>query len=193
MRSMLPRLLSHMPTVVKRELLVLLFRATAAAFGRNMPRLRGMSRDECLLQYARFTADQTAEVLHAGDDLAGLQERLYRNAYRLGRVPGRLLGLNSIDAVMGLGRFLYSLLDIELEGDDCGEIVISRCYFSRFYSPEVCRVMSAMDRGLFAGLAGGGELVFSARITEGQACCRAHFASASNRSSARRLKERGRT
>ena len=77
---------------------------------------------------------------------------------------------------MDIGRVLYRILDIDLQGDARGEVVISRCYFSRFYSGEVCRLMSAMDRGLFAGLSNGGELTFSSRITEGQPCCRAHFA-----------------
>jgi hypothetical protein len=77
--------------------------------------------------------------------------------------------------VMDIGRVLYRILDIDLQGDARGEVVISRCYFSRFYSAEVCRLMSAMDRGLFAGLSNGGELTFSSRITQGQPCCRAHF------------------
>ena len=63
----------------------------------------------------------------------------------------------------------------DLQGDARGEVVINRCYFSRFFSSEVCRLMSAMDAGLFAGLSNGGVLTFSCRITEGQPCCRAHF------------------
>ena len=63
---------------------------------------------------------------------------------------------------MTLGRFLYDILDIDFYGSVCGsdsssgEITISRCYFSSLYSPEACQVMSAMDSGLLAGLAGGG-------------------------------------
>ena len=75
---------------------------------------------------------------------------------------------------MALSRVLYRLLDIEFQGEE-GDIVISRCSFSRFYSGPICQVMSAMDRGLFAGLSNGKQLVFTARITEGQAQCRAHL------------------
>jgi len=75
---------------------------------------------------------------------------------------------------MLLDRALYRLLEIEFQGDE-GGVVISRCYFSPFYSGPICRVMSALDRGLFAGLSGGRQLVFTARITEGQAQCRAHL------------------
>ncbi len=189
MSPLLSRLLTHQPALVKRQALVQLFRATAAAFQADMPRLSGLSREQCLLAYARFTAERADEALRQGDDLPGLQARLYENAYRLGRLPGRLLRVQGVGDTMVLGRFLYGILDIDFDGSSSdsgdGEITIGRCYFSDFYSPEVCRVMSAMDRGLLAGLAGGGELAFSQRITEGHTCCRARFAVAGNPSSAR--------
>lgn len=183
MGPLLAQLLTHMPEVAKREALVLLFRATAAAFQADMPSLVGLSREHCLLAYAQFTAQEADAALRGGGDLAALQERLYRNAYRLGRMGGRLLGVHSVEEVMALGRVLYDVLDIDFQGSDCGngngstwgEITISRCYFSTFYSPATCRLMSAMDRGLLGGLAGGGELVFTERITEGRPCCRACF------------------
>ena len=175
MSAWLPRLLDHTPAAVKRQVLVQLFRATAAAFESDMPSLRGLSLEQCLQAYARFTTEQAKDALRRGDHLPELQERLYENAYRLGRMPGGALRVRSVDDVMALSHFLYSILDIELDGSDSGEITIRRCYFSSFYSPEVCQVMSAMDRGLLAGLAGGGELVFTQRITEGASCCAAQF------------------
>jgi hypothetical protein len=184
MSPLLSRLLTHQPAIIKRTALVQLFRATAAAFQADMPRLTGLSREQCLLAYARFTTDQAEEALRQGGDVSELQERLYRNAYRLGRTLGWLLRVRNLDDVMALGRSLYSILDTDFDGSDSGkasaEITISRCYFSSFYSPEVCQVMSAMDRGLLAGLAGGGDLAFSQRITEGHACCRARFTLAGN-------------
>jgi hypothetical protein len=178
-----------MPAIVKRQTLVLLFRATAAAFHADMPRLAGLSREQCLLAYARFTADQVEEALRQGGDLSGLQARLYRNAYRLGRMPGWLLRVQGVDDVMALGRLLYGILDIDFAGSANGEITICRCYFSSFYSPEACQVMAAMDRGLLAGLAGGGDLMFSQRITEGHPCCCARFTLAGSPTSARPWQE----
>jgi len=192
MSALLARLLSHTPVIVRRQALVQLFRATAAAFQADMPRLSGLSREQCLLAYARFTANQAEEALRQGGDLSELQERLYRNAYRLGRTPGWLLRVRSVDDVMALGRSLYDVLDIDFEGSGDGEITIGRCYFSSYYSPEACQVMSAMDRGLLAGLAGGGELVFIERITEGQPCCRARFTLAGSPSSAQPWQEQTR-
>ena len=178
------RLLANMPSIFKRQALVQLFRSTAAAFQCDMVRLSGLSREQCLQEYARFSADRSEQALRCGGDLSELRERLYRHAYRLGRIPGWLLGIRSVDDVMALGRLLYGILDIEFNGSGNGEITISRCYFSRFYSPEVCRVMSAMDRGLLAGLAGAGDLVFIQRITEGQPCCCGHFTLAASPPSA---------
>ena len=183
MSPLVARLLAHMPVSAKRRALLQLFRATAAAFQADMPPLSGLSWEQCLLAYAQFTAQEAAAALREGGDLAELQERLYRHAYSLGRTPGRLLGVHSVDDVMALGRVLYDVLDIDFHGSACGngsgsswgEITISRCYFSAFYSPATCRLMSAMDRGLLGGLAGGGELVFTERITAGWPCCRACF------------------
>ena len=175
MNGLVPLLLPHTPAIVRRQALAQLFGATAAAFQCDMPSLSGLSREQCLLAYAQFTADRAEDALRRGDNLPALQERLYDNAYRLGRMPGRLLRVHTVGDVMVLGRFLYSVLDIDFEGAGGGEILIRRCYFSSFYSPQVCQLMSAMDRGLLAGLAGGGELAFTARITEGAPCCRAKF------------------
>lgn len=196
MSPLLSHLLNHQPALVKRQALVQLFRATAAAFQADMPRLSGLSREQCLLAYARFTAERADEALRQGDDLPGVQARLYENAYRLGRLPGRLLRVQGVGDTMMLGRSLYDILDIDFHGSDSGsgsgEITISRCYFSSFYSPEACQIMSAMDRGLLAGLAGGGELIFTQRITEGYPCCRARFTLTGSPSSARPWQEQTR-
>ena len=56
-----------------------------------------------------------------------------------------------------------------------GEIVVTDCYFSRFYTPEQCAIMSSVDSGIIAGLCGGGTLTFTERITEGCRQCRACF------------------
>jgi hypothetical protein len=183
MISLLPRLLAHTPNVVKRQALIYLFEATATAFACEMPRLHRLSHEQCLLAYARFSATQAAEALRGGDDLPVLQGRLYQNAYRLGRMPGWLLRVRRVEDVMVLGRFLYSILDIDFHGNSSGEITIGRCYFNSFYSPQVCQLMSAMDHGLLAGLAGGAGLAFTQRITEGRPCCRARLTLAGGPSS----------
>ncbi|MCC6188463.1 MAG: hypothetical protein IT318_05485 [Anaerolineales bacterium] len=189
MRARLLRLLAKLPVSARRLALARLFRSTAAAFQHEMVSLRGLSREQCLREYARFTAERAEAALRGEDDLARIEARLYRNAYRLGRGLGRLLGIRGIADAMTVGRLLYDLLDIDFEGSAGGEITISRCYFSAVYSPEVCGVMSAMDHGLLAGLAGGGDLVFVQRLSEGAPCCRARFALAPCSAAAGRRQE----
>lgn len=166
----------YMPDFIKKMAVPQLFNSTAAAFEAEVPPLMGLSSEECLAQYARFAQAQAEQRLRGGREVETLEQRLYRNAVEMGRRQGKWLRPGTVQDVMDIGRVLYHILDIDLRGDARGEVVISRCYFSRFYSAEVCRLMSAMDRGLFAGLSNGGALTFSSRITEGQPCCRAHFA-----------------
>jgi hypothetical protein len=163
------------PDFVKKSALRQLFNATAAAFEVEVPRLAGLDYKGCLAEYALFTMTQADRRLRDGSGLEAVGERLYRNAFRLGRRYGRWLRHGSVQDVMATGRVLYRILDIDFQGDPEGEVAISHCHFSRFYSGEVCRLMSAMDAGLFAGLSNGGELTFTLRITEGQPFCRARF------------------
>ncbi len=58
---------------------------------------------------------------------------------------------------------------------DTGEIVITRCAFSRVYAPAICEFISALDAGIVAGLTGGTTLVFTERITAGAPACRARL------------------
>ncbi len=165
----------HTPDLVKKMALKQLFNSTAAAFEAEIPPLAGLSANECLARYAEFTQAQAEQRLRDGREVEAVEQRLYRNAVEMGKPYGKWLGLGTAADVMAIGRVLYRILATDLQGDAQGEVVIRHCYFSQFFSSEVCRLMSAMDRGLFAGLSNGGELTFSSRITEGQPYCRAHF------------------
>lgn len=166
---------SHTPEYVRQEALSQLFKAAADAFQCDLPPLDGLSSDERLHRFALFTQGRVEEMLREGRDVEAVRQRLYYNSCELGRRVGRLLGIRGIRDAMSVSRVLYRILGIEFQGDARGQVVISRCYFSDFYSGRVCQVMSAMDRGLLAGLSNGGQLVFSSRISEGQPCCRARF------------------
>ena len=78
-----------------------------------------------------------------------------------------------MDEVRELARILYRAIGVEMQGDGQGTLTVRRCYFSQFYSGPVCDLISALDDGVFSGLAGGGQLRFSERLTEGRECCRA--------------------
>lgn len=165
----------HTPDLVKKMALRQLFNSTAAAFEAEVPPIAGLDPEECLARYAEFTQAQAEQYLRDEREVEAVEQRLYWNAVEMGKPYGKWLGLETAADVMAISRVLYRILATDLQGDAQGEIVIKHCYFSQFFSSEVCRLMSAMDRGLFAGLSNGGELTFSSRITEGQPYCRAHF------------------
>ena len=165
----------HTPEFIKKMALTQLCRFTAAAFQADVPRLSGLNSEQCLDRYARFAAIQAEQRLQDGYGIESLEKRLYENAVEMGKQQRLWFQPRSMQEMMTVGRVLYRMLQIDFQGDAHGVIVITNCYFSRFYSCKVCRLMSSMDRGLFAGLSNGGQLAFTARITEGQACCRGHF------------------
>jgi hypothetical protein len=162
-----------MPFGLRRRALEQLFARTAAAFGTPVPPPRTRGARGRLLEYATFTRSRAEEALRRGDDLAALDRRLHRAAYGLGASYRHRLGVRSISGAMAAARLIYRNLGIDFRGSPDGEVIIRRCGFARTYTPQVCRLISALDRGLMAGLACGGELQFHQRITEGADSCRA--------------------
>jgi hypothetical protein len=80
-----------------------------------------------------------------------------------------------------MSELVYKIIRIDLQGGPEGHILIRKCFFSHYYSYEVCRVISSLDEGLLAGISGGGRLKFDQRITEGHDCCRARLLFERNR------------
>lgn len=101
--------------------------------------------------------------------------RIYREAYRTGERVRRLTGFTEKADLERLVFYLYRNIGILMDGHLPGEIKVSSCYFSRFYTPEQCALMSYMDSGIIAGILGGGKIEFTERITEGCGGCKAFF------------------
>lgn len=171
----------YQPAGLQRAKLEELFRRTAAAFAAEPPPLAGLSFAECRRQYALFTRQQVEQALQRGDDLEATEERLYQQARQLGAGLRASLRITAPEDAMAAAGVLYRALGIDFHGTPRGAITIRRCFFSDFYSPRVCRAMSAVDSGVIAGLAGGGRLVFRQRLTEGYDCCRACLVRAEGR------------
>lgn len=165
----------YTPGFLKQQALGELYGATADAFGCPMPSLEKLPFGERLKSYASFTAAQAERAIESGQSLGPLQARLRQNAYRLGQRLRERFGLRQPQEIMALARVLYGIIGIDFVGSPEGEIVIRHCYFGQFYSPRVCQLISALDEGLLAGLAGGGKLIFSERITAGATACKACF------------------
>lgn len=175
MKLTLALLRLYTPAWLKKCQLAELFECTAAAFGIPVPGTADLSFDERLLEYARFTSAQAEAAIRRGDNREALRERLYLNAYQLGRKLRKRLRVSNTEDAMAATRILYRYIGIELRGPVEGEIEVGRCLFSRFYSSQVCRVVSALDAGVVAGLSNGGQLTFYQRMTDGHDRCRARF------------------
>ena len=165
----------YIPTFIKKKKLGELSQLTAHAFRCEAPKLKGHSYTEQLKTYAMFTKCKAEKCLQEEKELVEVKTKLFQNAYELGRKIRRKLCLRSPGEIMEMSRILYQILGIDFEGETCGDVTIKSCFFSDYYSPHVCQLISSLDEGVAAGLSGGGRLSFYQRITEDKDCCKARF------------------
>lgn len=166
----------YIPGSIKRNKLKDLFQLTADAFGCPVPNdLKNLSYMDLLNTYANFAHEKARLAVVQNRQIAALRERLFKNAFELGQKIRKDLQINSMQELMDASKILYRMLGIAFDGNIKGEIMIRRCFFSRFFSEEDCKIISSLDEGIAAGLSGGGKLVFSQRITEGKPSCRARL------------------
>lgn len=165
----------YIPAFIKKKKLDELFRVTAHAFGCETPLRKGKTYRERLESYAVFTRSEAEKFLQEGKDLTEVKTRLFQGSCQLGREIRRNFRLRSPDEIMEMSKILYRLLGIDFRGETGGDVTIKSCFFSQYYSPQVCRLISSLDEGLAAGLSDGGRLSFSQRITEDEDCCKARF------------------
>jgi hypothetical protein len=165
----------YVPLSLKRKKLTSLFKATAEAFDVAMPDISHLTVDATLESYALFTKHEVEKRLASGDNLNPVKDALYRHAYSLGKELREQLHVRSASDVLRTGRALYKAIGIDFKGSMNGMVEIRSCFFSRYYTEAVCRIMSSLDEGVAAGLSDGGELRISQRITEGKSACLASF------------------
>ncbi|MBN1425742.1 hypothetical protein JXA88_14415 [Candidatus Fermentibacteria bacterium] len=160
------------PPLLRRWAVLELSRVVARASGESPPSFS--APDGPCAQFALFSRDLAARAIASGatHDFASC---LRQGARDLGmRWRGRL-NIHDVSDGMAAAQALYRLIGIDFRADSQGRIEIVRCALSAVYSPEICAVMSAMDEGILAGLAGEGSLSFACRITEGHPACMARF------------------
>jgi hypothetical protein len=165
----------YLPKFIKRKKLIELFDLTAQAFQRNAPDLNKLSFEKCLDQYAIFTKTAAAVALQKPEELPAIKNKLYQKAFQMGQKIRAELHVRTFEDVMLASKILYRVLAIDFQGNINGEVTITRCFFSQYYSSEVCEIIAALDEGVAAGLSNGGILTFSNRITEGHKCCKAQI------------------
>ena len=168
-------MLLYIPGFIKKKKLNELFCLTADAFQSELPELRGLSVAECLLKYALFTKEQAESYLRSGCPLEEVKHRLYQNSCIFGQSLRKSLHIITWEEAATALKVIYKLIGIDFQSDRQGEIIIKQCFFSKYYSGEVCKLISSLDEGLAAGLSGGGRLCLNQRITEGGSCCKGYF------------------
>ena len=167
-RAFLRRMETHTPDVVRRIQIQILMNTTADAFGEKSESVMALPADEALRKYASCTEKWSRKK--------GIRpDILYRKAQALGSRVRHMTGFTEPEDLRRLLFWMYRNIGITMEGALPGEILIPHCYFSAFYTPARCRLMSAMDAGVITGLCGGGKLRFTERITEGCARCAARY------------------
>lgn len=163
----------HLPVPVRRAILRELLAAVAGAFERPCPRMSGLSAEELLACAIDASHRWSEDALRGDADRSEIRGRLFSEAFALGRRAKRRLGIRTEKEGLAAAGVLYGAIGIEFRSACGGSVVVPRCAFAAAYGPEVCRLMSAMDSGLIAGLTGSAGLRFTQRLTEGAPACRA--------------------
>jgi len=172
----------YIPNFIKKKKLIELFQLTADSFQSDMPIIKNLSYDECLKAYANFSKTKAKEIINSKANIDVVKNRLYQNAHQLGKKLRKDFRIKTYSDVILCCKIIYKILKIDFTGKLNGNVNIKYCFFSQFYTPDVCEIISSLDNGLAAGLSDGGELVFKERITEGAKCCSANFSFEAKRS-----------
>ncbi len=173
MNILLSLLKIHTPATLKKRKIRELFEITGKAFQCNIPSLNGLAYEDLLKEYAMFAKVQCEMSVRESKNIEEIKVRLNQNAFEAGTKLRRNLHLNGMKDIMEASRLFYSILSINFTGNEFGEITIGQCFFSKYFSPDVCRIISSLDEGIAEGLSRGKRLYFDQRITEGKNCCKA--------------------
>ena len=151
-------------------------KAFASSFGQPgkksmLPQIWHLPQEQALAAYTAYTTACMSGLSASAAD----KKRIARCAYRLGRKIRRITGFTRQEDLERLVFYLYSNIGIKMTGHLPGEIIIPSCFFSNIYTPDQCKAMSLMDRGVISGICGGGKLLFSERLTQGCGRCRAQL------------------
>jgi len=161
------------PGHVKKNKLQELARITAEAFQTAVPDLQDITFAKALNKYAEFTRDAAQKAIQQGHDLGSIEQTLYAGAFRMGQDLRQELKIRTSDTAMRASTIIYRAIGMDFREESHENIVIRRCFFSDFYTSEICKIVSSLDQGLVAGFTDGGNLSFHERITDGSKYCRA--------------------
>ncbi|WP_010249312.1 hypothetical protein [Acetivibrio cellulolyticus] len=163
----------YIPGFIKKKKMLELFRLTADAFQCEPPDLRRLTFARILSEYALFTKVQAEGYFQSSLPLDELKQRLYKNSYTYGQNLKKSFHIASREEAVAMLEVIYKLIEIDFKYEQ-DKFIIKRCFFSKYYSKEACKLLSSLDNGLAAGLLGG-RLRFYQRIPEGCSCCKGYL------------------
>ncbi len=108
----------QLPAFIKKRELNRLFQLTALAFGNEIPSLKGLSYNERLAKYARFTKTSVDQCIDRGDNIQEIQDRLFQQAYEYGMMWRKKFDISDTNDVMKAGKILYRAIGIEFLGTE---------------------------------------------------------------------------
>lgn len=164
--KLIQHLETHPSRLFQRLVLAVLMKETAAALGLKPAQV--LAAGDPLSVYAQFTKQ-------AGSSPKTDPEKLYERMHRLGIRLRKMTGFTEKEDLYRLLFLLYRTIHISMSGNTEEGFRFTECYFSRYYSPQECAVISALDSGIVSGLIGKGRLEFTQRITAGCSICKASF------------------
>jgi hypothetical protein len=163
----------HIPVILKKRKIRELFEITGKAFQCSIPPLHGLNYKDLLKEYALFSKEQCENLVRESKNIHEIKRELYQHALKEGIKLRKNLHLKGMNEIMNASKLFYSILGISFSGKESGEIAIAKCYFSKYFSPQVCGIISSLDEGVAEGLSQGKKLYFNYKITEGRTCCKA--------------------
>ncbi len=163
-----------LPPCVRRIGIRRLFRLTAGAFGAPVPPIAARSNARLLRDYAAFTRDEAARLAARPGDAEGVRAALRSQAMVMGVDLRRAFGVRNLGDGEVLLGIVYRAIGVELNAEG-GAVTVLRCGFAPFYDEAACRIISALDEGLMAGILGEGRLEFTERLTAGHGRCAGTF------------------
>lgn len=158
-----------MPELLKKIQIQILIRVVSKSSNQKIKWVIFQPAKQALNIFALYTM----QAIQVSNDIEALKKSLYQNAYQIGKLCKRLLHVSDTDLLRELIVVLYQNIGIRLQWIDMHHFAVSECYFSKYYSADICHVMSNMDAGIISGLLNMNYLQFSQRITEGKPMCKA--------------------
>jgi hypothetical protein len=102
---------------------------------------------------------------------------MFKAGYMMGCDAQKRLGIGkSVKEAIVAARILYKVLGIDFALEENGEdtvLKVKTCALATQYSPETCKIMSAVDEGVLKGLNEKMGMKFVERMTEGAEECTA--------------------